>query len=140
VTAKAGGAQKVCWVLKKDGADTIVAADQFSYTLSAGRVVADTSYVLQFKAVYATEVKTKDIPVTVKETIPEPEFTLKAPSKWNGRDMIEVMPEISNLKAMKAKDAGELHYTWKVSGGAVIKEIMPDKLVLNIPVLSRSRQ
>jgi len=130
VTAQAGGAQKVYWVLKREGAETVVAVDQYSYTLEAGRVVADTAFVLQFKAVYANETKTRDIPVTIKEAIPEPVFTLRAPAAWNGRDAIEVVPAISNLTAMQAKGAGELKYHWTVSGGAVIKEIAPDKLVL----------
>ena len=38
----------------------------------------------------------------------------------NGRDTIEVVPQITNLAAMQAKGAGELHYAWIVSGGAVI--------------------
>ena len=130
VTAQAGGAQKVYWVLKRDGAETVVAVDQFSYTLEAGRVVADTAFVLQFKAVYANETKTRDIPVTIREAIPEPVFTLRAPAAWNGRDTIEVVPAISNLAAMQARGAGELKYHWTVSGGAVIKETAPDKLVL----------
>ena len=70
------------------------------------------------------------MPVTVKEAIPEPVFTLKAPANWNGRDTIEVVPAIGNLAAMKAKGAGELHYKWTVSGGAVIKEVAPGKLIL----------
>ena len=130
VTAHAGGAQKLYWLVKKDGVESIAAVDQYSYTLDAGRVVGDTSYSLQLKAVYPDGVKTKDIPVTVKETIPEPVFTLKAPSRWNGRDTIEVVPEIRNLAAMTAQGAGELHYRWTVSGGAVIKEVVPGKLVL----------
>ncbi len=130
VTAQAGGAQKVYWIIKRDGAETLAAVDQLAYTLEAGRVVADTSYVLQFKAVLANEVKTKDIPVTVKETIPEPIFTLKAPAKWNGRETIEVVPVISNRAAMQAKGAGALQYQWTVAGGAVIKEVAPDKLIL----------
>jgi hypothetical protein len=130
VTARAGGAQKLYWLIRKDGLESIAAVDQYSYTLDAGRVVADTSYTLQFKAVYPNGVKTKDISVTVKETIPEPVCALKAPSKWNGRDTIEVVPEIRNLKAMTAKGAGELHYQWTVSGGAVIKEVAPGKLIL----------
>jgi len=130
ITAKTGGAQKLYWIVKRDGTENIVAVDRNSYTIDAGRVAADTSYILRFKAVYANGVKTKDIPVTVKDTIPEPVFTLKAPAKWNGRDAIEVIPEISNLPAMKAKGAGELHYTWTVSGGAVIKEVAPDRLLL----------
>ena len=129
-TAQAGGAQKVYWILKRDGTENVVAVDQFSYTFDAGRVVADTSSILRFKAVYAGEVKTKDLPVTVKEAIPEPVFTLKAPAKWNGRDLIEVVPAISNLAAMKAKGAGDLKTTWIVSGGAVIKEVAADRLLL----------
>jgi hypothetical protein len=130
VTANAGGARKLYWMVKRDGAETVVAVDQNTYTIDAGRVVADTSSILRFKAVYADGVRTKDIPVTVKETIPEPVFTLKAPAKWNGRDAIEVVPEITNLTAMKAAGAGELHYAWTVSGGAVIKETACDRLLL----------
>jgi hypothetical protein len=130
VSGRAGGAQKVYWIVKRDGAEAVVAVDQNSYTIDSGRVVADTSYILQFKAVYANGVKTKDIPVTVKEAIAEPVFTLKAPSKWNGRDAIEVVPVITNLSAMKAAGAGELHYSWSVSGGAVIKAVAPDRLLL----------
>ena len=130
VTAKAGGAQKLYWILKRDGKDTVVGADRCSYTFDAGRVTADTSYVLQFKAVFANDVKTRDIAVTVKEEIPEPVFTLQAPSTWNGRDTIEVAPVIGNLAAMQAKGAGELHYAWTISGGAVIKEAAPDRLIL----------
>ena len=130
VTAKAGGAQKIYWILKRGGTESVVASDRNAYTLDAGRVVADTSAVLQFKAVYADQVKTRDIPVTVKETIPEPVFTLQAPAKWNGRDAIELVPTISNRAAMKASGAGDLHYQWSVAGGAVIKAIAPDRLIL----------
>lgn len=130
VTAQAGGAQKVYWVLKQDGAERVVATDQFSYTLDAGRMTGDTLCVLLFRAVYASEVKTKEIAVNIKEAIPEPLFTLKAPAVWNGRDTIAVVPMISNLAAMQAKGVGDVHTTWTVSGGAVIKEIAPDRLIL----------
>jgi hypothetical protein len=130
VIVKAGGAQKIYWILKKDGAETLAAVDRFSLALPAGRVRADTSMRLQFKAVYADETKTKDIPVTITEDIPEPVVTLKAPAAWNGRDTIEVIPTISNLAAMRAKGAGEIKTTWTVSGGAVIKEVASDKLIL----------
>jgi len=130
ISVQADGAQKLYWILKRDGVDSIVAVDQYSYILDAGRVVADTSFGLQCKAVYANQIKTKDIAVTVKEKIAEPVFTLDAPTKWNGRDTIKVVPRISNLAAMQSQGAGELHYVWSVSGGAVIKQVEPDRLVL----------
>ncbi|MDB5341380.1 MAG: putative protein of unknown function acetylesterase, partial [Planctomycetaceae bacterium] len=38
VTAQAGGAQKVVWILKRNGHESVVATDRFSYTFDAGRV------------------------------------------------------------------------------------------------------
>ncbi|MEI6809379.1 MAG: DUF2341 domain-containing protein, partial [bacterium] len=50
VSAKADGALKVYWILKRDGRETVVSTDRYSFTLDAGRVAGDTSFVLQFKA------------------------------------------------------------------------------------------
>ena len=130
ITAEAGGAQKVYWLFKKDGVETIAAVDRSNFTIDAGRVMGDQSFILQFKAVYANEVKTKDIAVTIREDIPEPVLTLKAPAKWDGRETIEVIPQIANLKEMQAKGVGNQNYTWTVSNIAVIKEIAPGKLLL----------
>ena len=71
--------------------------DRFRFTLDAGRVTGDQSCTLRFKAVYADGVKTLDIPVTIREDIPDPVFTLKAPATWDGRETIEIVPQISNL-------------------------------------------
>jgi Domain of unknown function (DUF2341)/Concanavalin A-like lectin/glucanases superfamily/Carbohydrate esterase, sialic acid-specific acetylesterase len=128
--AVAGGARKVYWILKRDGEESVVAADQYSYTLDAGRVVGDAAYTLRFKAVYPAGARTVDIPVTVRETIPEPVVTLRGPSHWNGRDTVEVTPRIENLRAMKAKGAGDVSVAWTISGGAVISETATNKLIL----------
>jgi len=130
ITAKAGGAQKLYWILKKNGEETVVAVDRLTLTLPAGWVTANVSMTLQLKAVYPDGVKTKDIPVTITEDIPEPVVTLKVPAAWDGRQTIEVIPTISNLAALKAKGAGEVKTKWTVAGGAVIKEVAPDKLIL----------
>ncbi|RLS76874.1 MAG: DUF2341 domain-containing protein [Planctomycetota bacterium] len=146
ITAKAGGAQKVLWILKRDGRESIVATDRFSYAFKAGRVSSFApqknasfrgakgdnilSATLTVKAIYANEVKTKDIAITVSDDIPEPVFTLAAPATWDGRETIEVVPQISNLAAMQAKGAGDVHVTWTVDDVAVIKRIEAGKLIL----------
>lgn len=130
VTAEAGGAEKVYWILRRGGEESIVASDRFSYTIDAGRVTGDIKGSLQFKAIYPETIKTRDVPFTIKNTIPEPEFGLEAPKTWNGRDSIEVVPQISNRDAMKAAGTGDLQYRWVVSGGAVIKEVASDRLIL----------
>lgn len=130
VSAKAGGSQKVYWILKEGDRETVVAVDRLSFTIDTGRVTGNELRTLQFKAVYAETVKTLDIPVTIQECIPDPVITLKAPKQWDGRQTIEVVPQIANLKEMQAKDVGNLNYIWTVSNIAVIKEISPGKLIL----------
>ena len=130
ITAKAGGAEKIYWIIKRGGEESVVAADRFAFTLDAGRVVGDETLTVQCKAVFANEVKTIDIPVTIKEAIADPIFTLKAPPKWDGRELIEVVPQVANLSALQGKGMGELTYRWKVAGPAVIKEIAPGRLML----------
>ena len=130
VTAEAGGAQKIYWILKRDGQEVVAAVDRLSFTFDAGRVVGDKSLTLQFKAIYAKEVKTKDIPITIKENIPEPIFTLKAPAQWDGRETIEIVPRIANAKELQKQGADQLNYVWTVSNIATIKETVPGKLIL----------
>ncbi len=131
VSIKVGGAQKLYWFVKNGDTETLVAVDCFSYTVGK-RVTGDESFTLRVKAVYPDGVKTLDIPVTIQEDIPEPVFTLKAPATWNGRSPVEVLPDITNLSAMKAKGVGELKYNWEVTGGVVMKEITPDRLILKL--------
>ncbi|HEY1192422.1 MAG TPA: DUF2341 domain-containing protein, partial [Gemmata sp.] len=129
-TAKAGGAQKLYWSVIRDGRETVVATDRFAYTFRAGRVAGDRSATLRFKAVYANETKTKDVSVAIKEDVPEPVFTLRAPDTWDGRKTIEIVPQISNLNEMRARSAAQLNFRWNVSDIATINEPGPGKLIL----------
>lgn len=129
VTAKAGGAEKVYWTLKRDGVETPLAVDRFSLPFDAGRVTQDQTLALIFKAVYAGEVKTREIPVTIKEAIPDPEFTLEAPATWDGRTQIEVAARVSNRDAMTAAGTG-LSVRWKTADIAVTSTDVPYALRL----------
>jgi len=130
VTAQAGGARKLFWIIKKDGQETLAAVDTFAFVMDAGRVKKDTSLVLQLKAVFASGTKTLEIPVTIQKDIADPVFSLVAPAQWDGRKTIEVVPQITNLQAMQAKGADALKYEWTLSGMAIIKDIAPGKLTL----------
>jgi hypothetical protein len=130
VTAKVAGAQKLYWILKRGGKETVLAVDRYSCTLDAGRVSGDESLTLQLKAVYPDGARTKDVAIRIKEAIPDPIFSLPAPSTWDGRKTIEIVPQIANLKSMQAAGAGKLKYDWDISGMAVIKKIAPGKLIL----------
>jgi len=129
-TAHAGGAQKIYWVLKRDGREAVVAVDRFSFSFDAGRVKGDATATLQCRAVFPDGVKTRDIPIVIREAIPEPLFTLKAPTAWDGRATVEVVPQITNLAAMRAAGAGDVKVEWHVAPFATILEAAPGKLIL----------
>ncbi len=130
ISAQAGGALKTFWILQRNCRETVAAVDRLRFKLDAGRVTGDQSFHLQFRAVYPDGIKTLDIPVTIKEDIQEPVFTLPAPAQWDGRRSLVVVPVVANLAEMQAKGAGVLHYHWNQAGPAVIKEIAPGKLLL----------
>ncbi len=130
ITAKVAGAQKLYWILKRGGKETVVGVDRRSHSLDAGRISGDESIVLQLKAVYPDGVRTKDVAIKITEAIPDPIVKLTAPAKWDGRETIEIVPQIANLKQMQTAGRGELTYDWRISGLAAIKKIAPDKLIL----------
>ena len=122
-SAQAGGAQKLVWSLVREGKETVVAVDRFAFSFDAGRVTGDSAATLRLRAVMANGVQTKDIPITIKEAIAEPEFTLRAPAAWDGRATIEVVPVMT-------RGAGDLKTEWSAGPFAVIKEIAPGRLIL----------
>ena len=130
LSAKAGGARKVYWVLQDGEREQVLAVDRFNYTFDAGRVAENKTVALLFKAVFASGLKTKTIPIAIQESIPNPVYAIDAPQSWNGRDELEISPSIINLADMKSKDAGSLNYSWTVSGMATISKTEAGKLVL----------
>jgi len=123
--AQAGGAEKIYWSLVREGREELLAVDRFAFEFDAGRVTGDQSLTLRFKAVHAQGVKTRDIPITVHETMPDPEFTLEAPSNWDGRTPLEILPRVSN-----AAQAGDVRMKWQAGPCAVTKDVLPDRLRL----------
>lgn len=126
VTAEAGGAQKIYWVLKRGGAEQVVATDRFSHTFDAGRVTGDDAATLQFRAVYADGVKTQDVAITIMEAIADPQFQLAAPATWDGRKTIELA--LINLGLTNR--ASDVNVEWSAGPFAVIKEVTPGMLRL----------
>jgi autotransporter-associated beta strand protein len=123
LTAQAGGAQKVYWIYKKNGQETVLATDQLTLNYTAPRITGNDSAVIQFKAVFAGGPQTIDVPLTVIDTVPDPAFTLvPSMTQWDGRQTMTVTANITNLAAMQAAGAGTLNYKWTVSGVAVIKQ------------------
>ncbi len=130
LTATAGGAQKIYWILKDSAAGTILSVDRFNFNYLAGRVTSDKNVILQLKAVFPTEVKTQDITLTIKEDLPDPIFSLTAPTTWNGRDALTLTPVITNQTELTTKGVTTLTYAWDIANIAVTKTVTPGSLTL----------
>ncbi|MEN9556202.1 MAG: hypothetical protein RLZZ232_2488 [Planctomycetota bacterium] len=122
VTATADGAMKVYWVMKPGNEETVVATDTLQYELEAGRVQGPQASMLEFRAVYADGVRSLQVPVTVHEELPEPQFRLTAPAAWDGRETLTLVPEITNLTDLQSKGVADLQVGWSTEGLAVISD------------------
>jgi hypothetical protein len=136
VTATAGGARKLSWVLTRGGRETVVAVDRLSYTFDAGRVAGDEAATLELRAVFADGVKSRTVPIAVQEAIPEPALRLAAPATWDGRAAVTVVPTVTNRDALEAAGAGDVRFTWKLSGPAIHDSQTDGKLVLRRSLMS----
>ena len=130
LSAVAGGAQKVYWIRLKNGVETVLAVDQLSLSVEAGRVTGNETYQILFKAIYPSGVQTASIPVTIVENLPDPIFTLSGPTNWDGRQTITVNATVSNLSELQARGVANMSYRWTVNGVAVSKQISPGVLTL----------
>ena len=128
LTAAGGGALKLYWILQREGRSEVLAVDQGSCRVEAGRLVGDVAAVLQCRAVFPDGVRTKEIALSLKEAVAEPMVELRAPAVWDGRERIEVVAEVGNAAALVG--TGELTYRWSVRGGAVLQDVVPGKLIL----------
>ncbi|MFM8880261.1 MAG: DUF2341 domain-containing protein, partial [Verrucomicrobiota bacterium] len=130
--AQAGGAQRVWWSLREaDGRTSVMAVNRFRYAFTAGRVSGDQTVTLTFHAAYPEGVRAQEIPITVLETIGDPEFTLTAPKAWNGRDPLWLRPVIRSWKTGKpGAEALPLNVSWSVEPLATVRERHGQDLLL----------
>lgn len=129
-SAKADDAMRTSWSVVRGGVETVVATNRLTYAFDAGRVVGDQTAVLRFTAYHPIGAKIDEARIVIREAIPEPEFTLKAPATWDGRTPLEIVPQIANRDALRAQGVDKLNVAWSVGNLATIREAVDGKLVL----------
>ncbi len=144
VTARAGGAQKVVWLLRRGGVEKIVATDQLAYEFEAGRVSAAVEAtgqkltagvdplqaVLIVRASYGGEVRSQEVAITILDDVAEPEFVLQAPATWDGRTLTEVIPQIRNQAELEVQGNARFNLQWQIDGVATLHAAVDGKLRL----------
>ena len=104
------------WSRLSGPAPRILDPEAAELAVSLPRITHDTVIAYRFTARFGDSVAARDVAVKIRETIPDPIFTLGAVPSWNGRDSVALRPAISNLAAIKASRDSVLHYAWTVSG------------------------
>jgi len=130
VTLTPGASRAWSWAIVRDGREEIVAVNQPRFAFAAGRITGDEHVTIRCKAVQSEGVQVIDTPVIVREAIPEPTVTLRAPGTWDGRAPMDLVAVIGNREALEASDAADLDWEWDVTGGAVAKHAEGDRLRL----------
>lgn len=130
IKARAGGAQKLYWVLVEPGGESILAVDVLSYRYRAPRVAEPTSKRLELRAVYPGELRKAEIDLTIPNSLPEPETSLSGLATWNGRDPLAIDLKLENLAALQAAGVANCEFHWSCEGVATIRRAEPQRLVL----------
>ena len=129
-TARADGALRTYWELVQNGTTRIVASNRWKLELPGRRIAGEQTEILRCHAVYPDKTRTLEIPVTIRETIPEPIIKLTATTTWDGRVPLELQPQIVNQQALDAAKAGPLQVRWMLDGVAVTHRTAENKLHL----------
>ncbi len=116
---------------------TDVSAFAPTYTLSYGATcVLNSGSTQNFTnpvhyVVTATNNSTKDYTVTVNvNPIPDPQFTLTAPSIWDGRQEITVQATVTNAALLASTGGTNLNYKWSVDGIAAAQTSVAGTMTL----------
>lgn len=105
-------------------------------TFTVPRVAGDTQVTLLFRADMPDSQATATVTVRIRETIPDPRFTLPDTAAWGTADSLVLQPAFSNLAAVKASRDSAILMEWSVEGVAVDTVWRGYGLVLRRPAAS----
>lgn len=123
LTLSAPGAQRVTWLLVRDGRETLLATNQLRLAFAAGRTQGDSAPV-KVVARVVTPARTFDATatLTVREAIPEPRISLRAPERWDGVSPLEIALVTENGAELGPAGADQLNVRWQADTFAVTQE------------------
>ena len=118
----APGAQKVTWLVVRDGREQVIAMDRFRFELVAGRTQGDATVKVIARVVTADGTVDRIATASIREAIPEPKVHLQAPTGWDGRSPLDITVIADNQAALNKAGAGALTVRWQADSFAVTQE------------------
>jgi hypothetical protein len=80
------------------------------------RVTRDTVLKYRFTATFSGIDKSQELNIHVKETIPDPSFTLPPYLEWDGSQNLVIQPVIQNLTAVTSSASPSIQFLWTLVG------------------------
>lgn len=118
------------WSVVQGPSIRLLDAEVKELVLFVPRLAADSSLVLRFTARYGDSVQGKNVRISIKNTIPEPEFSLPEDTLWSGRDSLLLRPKWANLAALQDSGMPALNLAWTLSGVMVDTLWRPEGILL----------
>ena len=132
---KAACAQSRLWSVVSGPAPRILDPEVDTLRLTAPRVAADTVLVYRFSADYGGNPASKDVAIRVRNSIPDPLFTLPAKTKWNGSAPLMLKATLTNAAEMaESPNSPAFNYHWFLSIPIVDTVQSGDTLTVMDPV------
>lgn len=119
LVAQADCASSYNWSVVSGPAPKLLDPDVKTLQITLPRVLADTEVIFLFSGRYGDSLKTRQVRVGVKASVPDPVFNFTAPITWNGADSLLIKPNISNIAEIRASRDSTLHYLWTLDGAAM---------------------
>lgn len=134
LNGKAACSQIRLWSVVSGPAPRILDPEVDTLRLTAPRVAADTVLVYRFSAEYGGNPVAKDVTIRVRNSVPDPLFTLPAKTKWNGSAPLMLKATLTNAAEMaKSPYSPAFHYHWFLSIPMVDTVQSADTLIMMDP-------
>jgi regulation of enolase protein 1 (concanavalin A-like superfamily) len=134
LAGKAGCASEVLWSPVSGPVPKLFDPGVETLIFTAPRVQGDSVLVLQFSAVYGSLLESKNVKVTVKDTIPDPAASLDPQPVWNGAGSKVLRAKIANKADLARFPTYPLRYLWTVDPFLSDSAAAGDSLVLTDPL------
>lgn len=133
LTAQTACATGYFWSIVSGPAPRILDPEVKGLQVQLPRVAADTAIVYRFTANFGDTVRTGDVRVSIRETIPDPAFTFPSLPAWSGSEPLVVKPTVTNAASLQAGDSPPLHFAWSLSDIPADSTLGADFITLSHP-------
>lgn len=116
LSAQADCASAYTWSVVSGPAPKLLDPDVKVLQMTLPRVLADTGIVLLFSGRFGDTLKTRQVKVGIRESVPDPVFNFTAPISWNGIDSVLIRPNVSNIADIRASRDSVLNFSWTLEG------------------------